>query len=116
MKKLFLLWCASALVLAADGGRYREDFHYSYPQTAGGKLTVDNFNGSLEITGWDQNTVDVSGTKYASSQDLLNAIKVEVSNSANAVQVRTSRPGGVHMGSQGAKYIIRVPRRTMLES
>jgi Putative adhesin len=116
MKKLFLLLCVAALALAADRGRYREDFHYSYPQTAGGRLNVDNFNGSVEITGWDRNTVDISGTKYASSQDLLNAIKIEVSSSGNAVQVRAIRPGGVHRGSIGAKYTIRVPRGTTLES
>ncbi len=115
MKKLLLLLSAAALTLVADG-RYHEDFHYSYPQTAGGRLIVDNFNGSVEITGWDQNTVDISGAKYASTQDLLNAIKIEVSSAGNAVQVKSVRPGGVHMGSLGAKYTIRVPRRTTLES
>lgn len=70
----------------------------------------------MEITGWDQNTVDISGTKYASSQDLLNAIKIEVSNGGNAVQARSLRPGGMHMGSLGAKYVIRAPRRTTFDS
>ncbi len=115
MKKLLLLLTAAAFALVADG-RYHEDFHYSYPQTAGGRLTVDNFNGSVEITGWDQNTVDISGAKYASTQDLLKAIKIEVSSAGNAVQVKSVRPGGVHIGSVGAKYTIRVPRRTTLES
>ena len=94
MKKLSLLLCASALVLSADSP-YHEDFHYSYPQTAGGRLNVENFNGSIEVTGWDQNTVDVSGTKYASSQDLLQALKIEVSSAGNAVQVRTVRPAAL---------------------
>src|SRR5690349_20327370 len=79
MKKLTLLVCAFGLVLAADTTRYREDFHYSYPQTGGGRISLENFNGSVEITGWDQNTVDVSGTKYAESRDLLNAVQIEVS-------------------------------------
>jgi len=114
MKKLCLLLCASALVLAADS-RYHEDFHYSYPQTAGGRLNVENFNGSIEVTGWDQNTVDVSGTKYASSQDLLQAVKIEVSSAGNAVQVKTVRPTP-RWGNTGAKYTIHVPRRTMLEN
>jgi DUF4097 and DUF4098 domain-containing protein YvlB len=115
MKKLCLLLAAAAVAFGADSGRYREDFHYSYPQTAGGKLTVENFNGSVEVTGWDQNTVDVSGTKYAESQDLLNALKIEASSGANSVQVRTVRPSE-ERGNMGAKYIIRVPRRTALEN
>lgn len=116
MKKLLLCLCASALVIAADSTRYREDFHYSYPQTAGGRLTLENFNGSVEVTGWDQNTVDVSGTKYAESQQLLNAMRIEVSSSGNAVRIKTTRPDSDRHGNLGAKYVIRVPRRTELEN
>jgi len=115
MKKLFLLACASVLAFAADNGRYREDFHYSYPQTAGGRLNVDNFNGSVEVTGWDQDTVDISGTKYAASEDQLHALKIEVSSAGNSVQVKAVRPS-THWGNLGAKYTIRVPRRTTLEN
>lgn len=114
MKKLLLLLCACALVFAGDSSRYREDFHYSYPQTAGGRFSLDNFNGSVEITGWDQNTVDISGTKYAESESLLHSMQIEASSSGNAVRVKTSRPDPNH-GNMGAKYVIRVPRQTALE-
>jgi DUF4097 and DUF4098 domain-containing protein YvlB len=114
MNKLLLLLCAAALAFAGDSSRYREDFHYSYPQTAGGRFSIENFNGSVEVTGWDQNTVDVSGTKYAESQQLLNSMKIEASSSGNAVRVKTTRPDP-HHGNLGAKYVIRVPRRTELE-
>ena len=114
MKKLLLLLSACALVFAGDSSRYREDFHYSYPQTAGGRFSLDNFNGSVEITGWDQNTVDISGTKYAESQSLLNSMQIEASSSGNAVRVKTTRPDP-HHGNMGAKYVIRVPRQTALE-
>jgi hypothetical protein len=115
MQKLVVLLCASTLALLNADSRYHEDFHYSYPQTAGGTLNVDNFNGSIEILGWDQNTVDVAGSKHASSQGLLQAIKIEVSSSGNAVQVKTTRPVE-HHGNTGAKYTIHVPRQTTLES
>lgn len=114
MKTLLLTLSASALVFAADSSRYREDFHYSYPQTAGGRLSVQNFNGSVEVTGWDQNTVDISGTRYAESRQLLDAVKVEASSSGNTVHVRTTHPD-THHGNMGAKFIIRVPRRTELD-
>ena len=115
MKKLVLLLCAGALAFAADSARYREDFHYSYPQTAGGRLTVENFNGSVEVTGWDQNTVDVSGTKYAESQELLQALKIDASSVGNAVHVKTVRPEP-RRGNMGARFVIRVPRHTLLEN
>lgn len=114
MKKLLLFLGAAALLVAGDSSRYREDFHYSYPQTAGGRLTLENFNGSVEISGWDQNTVDVSGTKYAESESLLHRIQIEVSSSGNTVRVKTTRPDE-HHGNMGAKYVIRVPRQTELE-
>ena len=113
MKTLFLTLCASTLLLAGDSSRYREDFHYSYPQTAGGRLSVQNFSGSVEVIGWDQNTVDISGTKYAESQQLLNTLKIEASSSSNSVHVKTTHPD-THHGNMGAKYVIHVPRRTEL--
>lgn len=113
--KLLPLLCLAALTLAADP-RYREDFHYTYPQTPGGRFTLENFNGSVEIAGWDQNTVEIAGTKYAEDRDLLNGIKIEASTSGNAVQVRTVRPDHDHHGNLGARYVIHVPRRTQLEN
>src|ERR1041385_9005677 len=112
MKRLVFLAAIAVVTLAGDS-RYREDFHYSYPQTSGGRLVLENFNGSVEITGWDQNTVDVSGTKYAESRELLAAIRIEVTNSGNGVHVRTVRPEHERRGNMGAKYVIRVPRRTL---
>jgi len=113
MKKMLLLLSAVAVMFAGDSSRYREDFHYSYPQTAGGRLTLDNFNGSVEITGWDQNTVDISGTKYAESESLLHSMRIEASSSGNGVSVKTTRPDP-HHGNMGAKYVIKVPRQTEL--
>ena len=114
MKRFLVLFCAAAITLAADT-RYHEDFHYSYAQSPGGRLSLDNFNGSVEIAGWDQNTVDISGTKYADSESRLRDIRIEVSDAGNAVQVRTVSPEPEHHGNAGAKFVIRVPRRTQLE-
>ena len=114
MKRLLLLVALAAMTLAADS-RYHEDFHYSFPQGAGGRLSVDNFNGSVEITGWDQNSVDISGTKYADSESRLRDIRIDASHSGNAVTVRTIHPEFDHHGNMGAKYVIRVPRQTELD-
>jgi len=50
MKKVLLSLCTCAVMFAGSSSRYKEDFHYSYPQTAGGRLVLENFNGSVEIT------------------------------------------------------------------
>src|SRR5271170_4773691 len=72
--------------------RYREDFHYSYPLNPGATVQVDNFNGSVEIAGWDKNTVDIDSTKYANSEDRMRQIKIDVSPSPGSVAIRTTRP------------------------
>ena len=115
MRTLLLAVCSAALAIAASSNRYKEDFHSSYPQSAGGRLSLENFNGSVEVTGWDQNTVDISGTKYAETPELLQAVRIEASSSGNGVDVRTSRPDH-RRGNAGATYVIRVPRRTELQS
>jgi hypothetical protein len=92
--------------------RYHEDFHFNYPLKSGGRISVESFNGSLEISPWDQNTVDISGTKYAPSQSDLAAIHIDTDHTADGVSVRAVRPG-VRMGNYGARFVIKVPRRAV---
>ena len=94
--------------------RFHADFHYTYPLKPGGRLSMDNFNGQIEIEGWDQNKVDVTGTKFASSQDMLDQIKIEIHDSADHVEIRTVRPSTRH-GNMGARYTIKVPRSIELD-
>ncbi len=93
--------------------RFKEDFHYSYPFKAGGSLTIENFNGSVEILSWEKDEVDLNGTKYAGSEDLLRQIKIEAVNQGGNLQIRTIRPE-IRRGSAGAKYILRVPKKIAL--
>jgi DUF4097 and DUF4098 domain-containing protein YvlB len=75
---------------------------------------LDNRNGSIEIVGWDRNTIDVSGTKFAPNTNRLQQIKINVSVSGGNASIATEWPKDSWHGSYGAKYIIRVPRQTTL--
>jgi len=97
-----------------DTGRFREDFHYSWPLNSGARVSVESQNGSVEITGWDQNTVDIAGTKYASDEGLLRDTHVDISHDPDSVRVRTNAPEFFH-GGAGATYTIHVPRRVLLD-
>ena len=96
-----------------------EDFHSSYNMSPGGRLRLSNRNGSLEVTGWDRNTVDVSGTKYAPEREALRDVKVEINQSGDTLDVRTRTPerggGWWHGGGYGVRYRIHVPRRFLLD-
>jgi len=103
---LFLSGCDESVY--GDWSQAREDFHYSYPLKAGGRLEVENQNGPVDISGWDGNTVEIDGTKYAADPDLLKQIRVDIAPSSSAVSIRTVRPE-FSWRSGSVRYKIRVP-------
>lgn len=94
--------------------RYKADFHESRPLNPGGTVSIDNFNGSIEIASWNENSVEINGTKYASQRDYLDQMKIDVSGGPGAVRIRTIRPSFSHCNC-GARYTIRVPKRVTLD-
>jgi hypothetical protein len=94
--------------------RFSRDFHYSYTLGAKGRLSVETFNGSIEISGWDQNTVDISGTKYGPSQRAADDLKVDINNSPDSVSIRVLR-SSERRNNQGARFVIKVPRAALLD-
>src|SRR5829696_2242142 len=49
---------------------YEKDFHQHYPLKSGGTLSLDSFNGSVEVSGWDEDRVQVDGVQYGSTERL----------------------------------------------
>lgn len=122
MRRILILAVGAGLLLpagcqleeVAGGARFKEDFHYSYHLKPGGRLAVETMNGSITVTGWEREEVDIAGTRYASSKEALEALKIDIVPTAEAVRIRTVRPSG-RRGSMGASYTIRAPKRTMIE-
>lgn len=94
--------------------RFQEDFHYSFALAPGGRLSVEGMNGTVDISVWEKDTVEINGSKYASNRDYLRDIRVDAQASGNSVNVRATRPSGWH-GNMGARFNIRVPKRVDLE-
>src|ERR1017187_3970444 len=109
-----LLSLTSCIVGVGDWERFSKDFHSSYPLKAGGRLSVETFNGSVDISGWDQDTVDISGTKYGPSQEEADDLKVNIDATADSVSVRVPRPS-MRRNNQGARLIIKIPRNAQLD-
>lgn len=93
--------------------RFKEDFAQSYSLKEGGTLFLENMNGSVEVLGWDQNTVDIKGTKYAATEDLLRQLKIDMVADPSSVRIRTIRPSD--RGNCGARFVIHVPRKIALD-
>ena len=97
-----------------DSDRYREDFQYTHALKPGGRLSLDNFNGSVEILSWEKDAVQISGTKYASTESDLKELRIETVAEEGSVRIRTVRPSS-RPRNMGAKYFIRLPRKVELE-
>jgi hypothetical protein len=109
---------ASAVLLLNCGysgefDRVKEDFHYTYPLHPGASLRLDNANGSVDIAGWDRDTIDVSGTKFSSSWEQLHRIEVKVDATGDSASVITVVPGFLHR-SYSVRYLVRVPVKTQI--
>lgn len=98
----------------SQSDRYQTDFHHSYDISADARVNVESLNGSVEITGWDENKVDVAGTKYGATEQLRDAVKIEIHNTPTSIEIRTVRPSS-YRGGAGARYVIRVPRKARLD-
>jgi DUF4097 and DUF4098 domain-containing protein YvlB len=123
MRPFLLAMCCLGLAACDDFdfdsgggyGRYRQDFHFTYPLTSGGSVQLENSNGSVEISGWDKNTVEIEGTKYANTEERLEQMKIDVTSAASSISIRTVPPLDRH-GNYGARYVIHVPRKAELAS
>jgi len=96
------------------GARYNQDFHYSYPLQSGGRLSIETFNGSIDLAGWDQSTVDISGTKYGPSPEAASALHIEVTNTPDSVYIKVVRPAEFR-GNRGARFTVRMPRKAIVD-
>ncbi len=94
--------------------RYREDFSSTHKLNAGGRVTLESFNGSVEIVGWDRDSVEVSGTKHASREQVMKDIKIDITSDPGAIRIRARRPVERNCNC-GAKFTLRVPRKVILD-
>jgi hypothetical protein len=94
--------------------RYSRDFHFNFPMNKGGRLSVEGFNGGIEITPWDQPTVDISGTKHAPSESQIDSFKIDVDHTSDSVSIHAVRQYDWH-GNYGVRFAIKVPRGTVLD-
>ena len=111
-RRTLVFTMAVPMMLAGLEANKTEVVHSSYPMQPGAKLTVENINGAIEISGWDQSMIDITATKYAETDQLLAQLKVDVAAGGDGVHIRTIPP--TDSGQVGVKYVLKVPRRAEL--
>src|ERR1700693_1223684 len=73
-------------------GALTEEFHQTYALTADGRIELDNINGDVHISSWDQNQVKVDAIKYADTKERLDEAKIEIDSRSDTLSVRTKYP------------------------
>jgi DUF4097 and DUF4098 domain-containing protein YvlB len=107
---------AAALMISGRASAYDEVYEKVVPLSAGGALHLENVNGSVDVSAWDREEVEIHAVKTArrSSADLA-LVKIETSTAPGRVDVATRYPAdeGVDVT---VEYKIHVPRRALLET
>jgi DUF4097 and DUF4098 domain-containing protein YvlB len=118
MRRAFHVVCAFGLGLALNGcigGDFGTPFRATVDETrplaASGELSLENTNGSVRITAWDEARVRIEAVKRARSERALEELKVEIEGDGERVSVRTRYPRPHWMGGAGSvEYRVSVPR------
>jgi len=103
-----------------------EEFHQTYPLNANGRVSIENINGGVRISVWDQNEVKVDAVKRAYTKEKLEEAKVDVNASADSVRIRTEYPERNQSFSDGesrrhnnpatVEYSLTIPRKARIDS
>lgn len=96
---------------------------HTFKVGASPKVSLDTFDGSIEVHSWDRAEVEVIVEKQAQDETLLQQIVVEQSQEGDAVTLRVRGPAsgghdGIQIGvvySPGAKLRVALPRSVTLD-
>lgn len=107
-----------ALALAGTAqAQHREEFNKTYPLTADGRVSLQNINGAIKVTGWDKNEVQVHAVKTADDRAKLEEAKIVVDATASVIKIKTEYPQRDHYNNPAKiDYTIQVPRRARLDA
>lgn len=99
-----------------------QEFHQTYQLSADGRVSLENINGAVHITGWDRNEVQVDAVKRAHRQERLDEAKIKIDANASSISIKTEYPGHDHTFNWGdennpasVEYTLHVPRHARLD-
>ena len=96
----------------------------TYKITGTPEVSLDTFDGSIEVHSWDRNEVEVEIEKRAMDQGLIDQIKVEAEQQGNKVIIKVTGPSSVefhgvtigHNVSPTARLRVALPRASNLSA
>jgi len=99
----------------------KEEFHQTYPLAANGRIELDNINGAVHISVWDQNQVKVDAVKRAHDERRLKDEEIRVESRPESISIETHYRdhdgdwGYPHVNPGSVEYTLTVPRTARLD-
>lgn len=120
---IFALFVLALAARASDHrGAFTEEFHQTYTLAPDGRVELDNINGAVHISTWDQNVVKVDAVKSADNKDRMGEARIEVDSDNEHVSIRTKYRDhdntftwGSHNNPPSVEYTLTVPRTARLD-
>jgi DUF4097 and DUF4098 domain-containing protein YvlB len=94
------------LLAAGAEARVRERFEQTVAFNPGGSFTIENDNGSIDISVGSESTVRIEAEKEAKDEEGLNNLEIEVEGSGDRVTVRTIHRSRRNSGGVSYKIVL----------
>src|ERR1700739_4951738 len=110
---LFILILAAASAPACLA--ISKEFNQTYPLQAGGSFELQNVNGTVDVQGWDRDTIEIHAVKTAKNRESdLDLVSIDVDAKPAVVSVATRYPQneGVEVA---VEYTVHVPHGAHVE-
>jgi len=113
LSALFMLVLAAAS--APAGLAITKEFNQTYPLQPGGSFELQNVNGTVDVQGWDRDTIEIHAVKTAKHKESdLDLVSIDVEAKPGVVSVATHYPQneGVEVA---VEYTVHVPHHAHVE-
>lgn len=122
MRSVSLLGVASLLLASLAAADVKETEEFTFDINPGGRISLENINGDIRITGNAGNTVNIVAHKKAGKQEYMDELKIVVDANEDYIRIETRHPsnksswfhwGNNHSGS--VSYEMTVPASVNLD-
>jgi DUF4097 and DUF4098 domain-containing protein YvlB len=122
MKNLTWLMILGLLSVPAFAD-YTEELNWTFELNEGGRISLENVNGNVEVTGVSGNTVEIIALKKAGTEEYLENLEILIEDSPDAIHIETDHPDSGIKGmfnwgkdsSGSVHFTLRVPASANLD-
>jgi DUF4097 and DUF4098 domain-containing protein YvlB len=118
--KVLIVLCVTLLLLAVScifaGAEYKEDFSKTCALKAGERFSLENVNGSVAVSTWKENKVEIKAVKTArGNEEDLKKVEIRVEESAGSVSVKAIWPKFPRRARVEVEFTVTVPEGVILD-